>query len=64
MNACCPCWRPVGMQALLNHVLSGLLRTRSGRWLYFAFMHNHYQTGSSQVKQQMERLLQSVYEKY
>ncbi len=47
-----------------NHVLSGLLHTRSGRWLYFAFMHNHYQTGSTPVKQQMERLLQLVYEKY
>ncbi len=47
-----------------NHVLSGLLHTRGGRWLYFAFMHNHYPTGSTPVKQQMERLLQLVYEKY
>ncbi len=47
-----------------NHVLSGLLHTRSGRWLYFAFMHNHYQTGGTPVKQQMERLLQLVYKKY
>ena len=47
-----------------NHVLSGMLIAKSGRMLLFAYMHNHYQSGSSVVKEEMERTLRDIYEKY
>lgn len=47
-----------------NHVLSGLLITKKGKTLLFAYMHNHYQTSSSVVKEEMERVLHMIYEKY
>ncbi|MEN8250591.1 MAG: D-alanyl-D-alanine carboxypeptidase [Bacteroidota bacterium] len=47
-----------------NHVLSGMLIAKSGRMLLFGYMNNHYQTGSSFVKEEMERVLREIYEKY
>ena len=47
-----------------NHSLSGLLITKSGKTLLFAYMHNHYKSGSSPIKEEMERVLRMVYEKY
>ena len=47
-----------------NHNLTGLLETRSGRMLYFSFMNNHFDSGSSIVKQEMEKVLRMIYEKY
>jgi D-alanyl-D-alanine carboxypeptidase/D-alanyl-D-alanine-endopeptidase (penicillin-binding protein 4) len=47
-----------------NHNLSGMLITKSGRLLLFAYMNNHYQSSSSVIKQEMERVLYKIYEKY
>jgi D-alanyl-D-alanine carboxypeptidase/D-alanyl-D-alanine-endopeptidase (penicillin-binding protein 4) len=47
-----------------NHVLSGMLITKSGRLLLFSYMNNHYQSSSSVVKQNMEQVLHKIYEKY
>lgn len=47
-----------------NHVLSGLLLTKSGKTLLFAYMHNHYNSGSNSIKEEMERVLYEIYEKY
>ena len=47
-----------------NHNLSGMLITKSGRLLLFAYMNNHYQSSSSAVKEEMERVLYKIYEKY
>ena len=47
-----------------NHNLSGLLITRSGRLLLFAYMNNHYQASSSTIKIEMEKVLRKIYEKY
>jgi D-alanyl-D-alanine carboxypeptidase/D-alanyl-D-alanine-endopeptidase (penicillin-binding protein 4) len=47
-----------------NHNLSGILITRSGRLLLFAYMNNHYQTGSSVIKDTMEEVLYKIYDKY
>jgi D-alanyl-D-alanine carboxypeptidase/D-alanyl-D-alanine-endopeptidase (penicillin-binding protein 4) len=47
-----------------NHNLSGLLITKSGKTLLFSFMHNHFSTSTTPIKQEMERVLQMIYEKY
>jgi D-alanyl-D-alanine carboxypeptidase/D-alanyl-D-alanine-endopeptidase (penicillin-binding protein 4) len=47
-----------------NHVLSGLLMTKSGKTLIFSYMHNHYNSGSTPIKEEMEQVLYEVYEKY
>lgn len=47
-----------------NHVLSGLLLTKSGKTLIFSYMHNHYNSGASPVKEEMEQVLYEIYEKY
>lgn len=47
-----------------NHVLSGLLIAKSGKTLIFSYMHNHYNSGPSVVKEEMEQVLYEVYEKY
>jgi len=41
--------------------ISGLLRTRSGRWLAFSFMHNNVMGGSRAYYREMERVLGWVY---
>lgn len=47
-----------------NHNLSGMLITKSGRLLLFAYMNNHYQSSSSVIKEEMEQVLYKIYEKY
>jgi len=47
-----------------NHNLSGMLIARSGRLLLFSYMNNHYQSSSSEIKEEMERVLFKIYEKY
>ena len=47
-----------------NHTLSGYLIAESGRTLIFSFMHNHYITGSSVIKNEMEKLLDQIRMKY
>ena len=47
-----------------NHNLSGLLVAKSGRLLLFAYMNNHYSTGSVKIKEEMEHVLRKIYEKY
>ena len=47
-----------------NHALSGLLRARSGRWLAFSLMHNHYRGGSEAYKEAMSRTLAAIRDAY
>ena len=47
-----------------NHNLSGILITKSGRLLLFSYMNNHYQSSSSVIKEEMEKVLFKIYEKY
>jgi D-alanyl-D-alanine carboxypeptidase/D-alanyl-D-alanine-endopeptidase (penicillin-binding protein 4) len=47
-----------------NHNLSGMLIAKSGKTLLFSFMHNHFTTSSTPVKEEMERVLRMIYEKY
>jgi len=47
-----------------NHNLSGYIRTSSGRVLIFSFMHNHYLLPSSIIKQEMEAMLEELYNKF
>jgi serine-type D-Ala-D-Ala carboxypeptidase/endopeptidase (penicillin-binding protein 4) len=47
-----------------NHNLSGILLTKSGKLLLFAYMNNHYQTSSAVIKREMEQVLNTIYEKY
>jgi len=47
-----------------NHNLSGLLFTRSGKMLIFAYMNNNYPFTSADVKVGMENILRNVYEHY
>ena len=47
-----------------NHNLSGMLITKSGRLLLFSYMNNHYQSSSSVIKEEMEKVLFKIYEKY
>ncbi|MCC7466803.1 MAG: D-alanyl-D-alanine carboxypeptidase [Saprospiraceae bacterium] len=44
--------------------LSGYVRGKSGRMMVFSFMHNHF-TGSNQsIKDEMQRILQLIHEKF
>jgi len=47
-----------------NHNLSGMLIAKSGRLLLFSYMNNHYQSSSSVIKEEMEKVLFKIYEKY
>jgi D-alanyl-D-alanine carboxypeptidase/D-alanyl-D-alanine-endopeptidase (penicillin-binding protein 4) len=47
-----------------QHCLSGYLKTDSGRWLIFSFMHNHFPGESSEVKHEMERILLQIKASY
>ena len=47
-----------------NHNLSGILISKSGRLLLFSYMNNHYQSSSSVIKEEMEKVLFKIYEKY
>ncbi len=47
-----------------NHCLSGFLKTSSGKTLIFSFMNNHYTRPTSEVKQQMQQVLESIRDAY
>jgi D-alanyl-D-alanine carboxypeptidase/D-alanyl-D-alanine-endopeptidase (penicillin-binding protein 4) len=47
-----------------THCLSGYLLTKSNKLLYFSFMHNNYIIGSDVLKEEMQRILYSIYKKY
>jgi serine-type D-Ala-D-Ala carboxypeptidase/endopeptidase (penicillin-binding protein 4) len=47
-----------------RHCLSGYLFTKSGRTLIFSFMNQNYIGSSAEVKEGMQRILMSIYEKY
>lgn len=44
--------------------LSGYLLTKSGKTLYFSFMHNNYPIPSDDLKREMERLLYQIHRNY
>jgi len=47
-----------------KHCLSGYLITRRGKPLLFSFMHNNYINGTNEVKEEMEKVLQWIYQNY
>ncbi|MFT6867113.1 MAG: D-alanyl-D-alanine carboxypeptidase/D-alanyl-D-alanine-endopeptidase (penicillin-binding protein 4) [Cyclobacteriaceae bacterium] len=47
-----------------NHNLSGFLKTKSGKTLIFSLMNNNYVNQTSEVKQEMEKLLLRIHEAY
>ncbi|UCS93151.1 D-alanyl-D-alanine carboxypeptidase [Echinicola marina] len=46
------------------HCLSGYLLTKSGKTLYFSFMHNNYLISSNELKKEMEKILYHIHSKY
>ena len=44
--------------------ISGLLRTQSGRWLAFSFLHNNVVAGTGAYYREMERVLDYVYRQW
>lgn len=47
-----------------NHSLSGFIRTKSGKLLTFSFMHNNYNISSFLIKEEMDKVLRLVRDKY
>lgn len=47
-----------------NYCLSGYLLTKSGKVLIFSFMNNHFKKPTSQIKKQMEALLEEIRDTY
>jgi D-alanyl-D-alanine carboxypeptidase/D-alanyl-D-alanine-endopeptidase (penicillin-binding protein 4) len=47
-----------------NHALSGYLVTKRGRLLIFSFMNTHFTTSTSEVRNNMQSILHSIYEAY
>ncbi len=47
-----------------NHNLSGFMKTRSGRWMIFSFMNNHYTVPTDDVKAEMQKLLEEIRDSY
>lgn len=47
-----------------NHCLSGYLITKSGKTLIFSFMNNHYLTATSDVKREMQKVLEMIRDNY
>jgi D-alanyl-D-alanine carboxypeptidase/D-alanyl-D-alanine-endopeptidase (penicillin-binding protein 4) len=47
-----------------NHCLSGYLITKKGKTLIFSFMNNNFTASTNEIRQNMENILRSIYEKY
>ena len=47
-----------------NFNLSGYLITKKGKVLIFSLMNNHFKSGSSDRKKEMEKFLKQLYLKY
>ena len=47
-----------------NHNVSGFLHTRSGKWMIFSFMNNHFTTPLDTLKTEMQRLLEGIRNSY
>ena len=47
-----------------NHNVSGYLVTKSGKVLIFSFMNNHFMRSSSEIKQRMQRIFESIRDSY
>jgi D-alanyl-D-alanine carboxypeptidase/D-alanyl-D-alanine-endopeptidase (penicillin-binding protein 4) len=46
------------------HNLSGLLKSNSGKWYVFSFMHNNFNVPNTDVKKEMEKVLDVIIKKY
>ena len=47
-----------------KHCLSGYLKTKSGDVLIFSFMNNNYVGSSTPVKEEMQKVLEWIWENY
>ncbi|MEM9338481.1 MAG: D-alanyl-D-alanine carboxypeptidase [Bacteroidota bacterium] len=47
-----------------NHNLSGFLKTKSGKWLIFSFMNNHFTVPLATLKAEMQALLEEIRDTY
>jgi len=47
-----------------NHCLSGYIKTKSGKVLIFSFMNNHFTRPTSDIKGEMQRLLETIRDNY
>jgi len=47
-----------------KHALSGYLKTQSGKLLLFSFMHNNYVDGTNELKEEMQKVLEWIYQRY
>jgi len=47
-----------------NHILSGFLKTRSGKLMIFSLMNNHFTRPTREVKQEMEQILEQIRDAY
>lgn len=47
-----------------NYSLSGFLKTNSGKTLIFSFMNNNFVIPSSEIKQEMQKILFSIHKSY
>jgi D-alanyl-D-alanine carboxypeptidase/D-alanyl-D-alanine-endopeptidase (penicillin-binding protein 4) len=47
-----------------NHCLSGYLITKKGKTLIFSFMNNNFTSSVNDIRQNMDKILRLIYEKY
>ena len=47
-----------------NHNLSGFIKTRSGKWMIFSFMNNHFTEPLNNIKAEMQKLLEEIRDSY